>query len=130
MPGPMGLAIPIALGVALVQPHREVFALEGDGSLLKQLGCIDTVAIRAPQNLTLVVMDNGIYQITWAVDEADFCAIFASAQGREAPSLVVLRIDEQPASGQTQRDSTRFRDQFMFGINTRGSRPNARRCAV
>jgi hypothetical protein len=36
---------------------RTVFALEGDGSLLKQLGCLNTVAIRAPQNLTLVVLD-------------------------------------------------------------------------
>ena len=39
MLGSMGLALPIALGVALAQPKRRVFALEGDGSLLMQLGC-------------------------------------------------------------------------------------------
>ena len=40
MLGSMGLAFPIALGVALAQPKRRVFALEGDGSLLMQLGCL------------------------------------------------------------------------------------------
>jgi thiamine pyrophosphate-dependent acetolactate synthase large subunit-like protein len=34
MLGSMGLAIPIALGVAIAQPRRHVVALEGDGSLL------------------------------------------------------------------------------------------------
>ncbi|MFC7693633.1 thiamine pyrophosphate-dependent enzyme [Paeniroseomonas aquatica] len=64
MLGSMGLAIPIALGVALAQPDRKVFALEGDGSLLMQLGCLATVATLAPKNLTILVMDNGVYQIT------------------------------------------------------------------
>ena len=44
MLGSMGLAFPIALGVALAQPDRRVFALEGDGSLLMQLGCLSTIA--------------------------------------------------------------------------------------
>src|SRR5690349_1202014 len=64
MLGSMGLAIPIAVGVALAQPARTVIALEGDGSLLMQLGCLATVAMLAQKNLTIVVMDNGIYQIT------------------------------------------------------------------
>ncbi|HEX2773123.1 MAG TPA: DUF4126 family protein, partial [Micromonosporaceae bacterium] len=44
--------VPIALGVAIAQPKRHVIALEGDGSLLMQLGCLATVAERAPKNLT------------------------------------------------------------------------------
>src|SRR6195952_5980701 len=66
MLGSMGLAFPIALGVALAQPERRVFALEGDGSLLMQMGCLSTIATLAPKNLCMVVMDNGIYQITGA----------------------------------------------------------------
>jgi len=66
MLGSMGLAFPIALGVALAQPQRRVFALEGDGSLLMQLGCLSTIATLKPKNLTMIVMDNGIYQITGA----------------------------------------------------------------
>ena len=66
MLGSMGLAFPIALGVALAQPERRVFALEGDGSLLMQIGCLSTIAMLAPKNLCMIVMDNGIYQITGA----------------------------------------------------------------
>ena len=66
MLGSMGLAFPIALGVALAQPKRRVFALEGDGSLLMQMGCLSTIATLKPKNLTMVVMDNGVYQITGA----------------------------------------------------------------
>jgi len=51
MLGSMGLAVPIALGVALAQPQRKVFVLEGDGSLLMQLGALGTVAASAPKNL-------------------------------------------------------------------------------
>jgi thiamine pyrophosphate-dependent acetolactate synthase large subunit-like protein len=47
MLGSMGLAFPIALGVALAQPTRRVFALEGDGSLLMQMGCLSTIATLA-----------------------------------------------------------------------------------
>src|SRR3954447_5774010 len=64
MLGSMGLAVPIALGVAIAQPRRKVFALEGDGSILMQLGSLSTVAAQAPKNLTILVMDNGTYQIT------------------------------------------------------------------
>src|ERR1700724_1188974 len=66
MLGSMGLAFPIALGVALAQPERRVFALEGDGSLLMQMGCLSTIATQAPKNLTMIVMDNGVSQITGA----------------------------------------------------------------
>src|SRR4029450_11423402 len=54
MLGSMGLAIPIALGVAIAQPQRHVIALEGDGSLLMQLGCLATVSERTPTQLTIV----------------------------------------------------------------------------
>ena len=48
MLGSMGLTIPIGLGVAIAQPQRHVVALEGDGSLLMQLGCLSTIAMQAP----------------------------------------------------------------------------------
>src|SRR5436305_14827790 len=64
MLGSMGLAAPIALGVALAQPQRRVFALEGDGSILMQLGSLATVAAVRPRNLTIIIWDNGLYQIT------------------------------------------------------------------
>ena len=68
MLGSMGLACPIALGVAIAQPKRKVVAIEGDGSLLMQLGSLATIAAVKPANLTIVVMDNSVYQITGAAD--------------------------------------------------------------
>src|SRR3974390_441517 len=64
MLGSMGLACPIALGVALAQPERGVIALEGDGSILMSLGCFATIATLKPRNLTMIIWDNGLYQIT------------------------------------------------------------------
>ena len=63
MLGSMGLAFPIALGVALAQPERRVFALEGDGSLLMQLGALATIATLKPKNLTMIVMDLSLIHI-------------------------------------------------------------------
>src|SRR5882724_3413101 len=64
MLGSMGLAAPIALGVAMAQPERGVIALEGDGSILMSLGCLTTIANLKPSNLTVIIWDNGLYQIT------------------------------------------------------------------
>ena len=142
MLGSMGLAIPIALGVAIAQPQRHVVALEGDGSLLMQLGCLTTVAVQAPKNLTMVVWDNGIYQITgsqptasqatadivaiargaglvnsaWASDEEEFERLLARALEGGGPSLIAARIDKQPGVGKTERDPVQIRVNFMRGI--------------
>src|SRR5476651_1049702 len=145
MLGSMGLAIPIALGVAIAQPQRMVIALEGDGSLLMQLGCLATVATRAPKNLTIVVWDNGIYQITgsqptasasaadlvsiargsglansaWATEEDDFERLFASALKDGGPTLIAARIDHKPAVGATDRDPVQIRERFMRGLGSK-----------
>jgi thiamine pyrophosphate-dependent acetolactate synthase large subunit-like protein len=144
MLGSMGLAIPIALGVAIAQPQRHVIALEGDGSLLMQLGCLATVAMRKPANLTMIVWDNGLYQITggqptasasaadlvaiakgsglsnsaWAVDEDDFDRLVAAAL-RGGPSLIAARIDGKPAVATTDRDPVQIRERFMRGLGVR-----------
>jgi thiamine pyrophosphate-dependent acetolactate synthase large subunit-like protein len=145
MLGSMGLAIPIALGVAIAQPQRHVVALEGDGSLLMQLGCLTTVAMLAQKNLTMVVWDNGIYQITgaqptttastadlvaiargaglvrsaWAADEDDFDRLVASALKDGGPSLIAARIDDKPGVGTTDRDPVQIRARFMRGLGVK-----------
>jgi thiamine pyrophosphate-dependent acetolactate synthase large subunit-like protein len=87
MLGSMGLAIPIALGVAIAQPKRHVIALEGDGSLLMQLGCLSTVGMFQPKNLTMVVWDNGIYQITGAQPTASSTSTDLVGIARVLPAL-------------------------------------------
>lgn len=63
MPSSMGQGPALALGVALAQPNRGVIVLCGDGSLLMNLGCLVTIA-QHPANLWLVLLDNGLYEIT------------------------------------------------------------------
>ena len=145
MLGSMGLAIPIAFGVALAQPKRHVIALEGDGSLLMQLGCLATIAAQKPKNLTIVIMDNGLYQITggqrtpaagtadyvalaraaglskcaWAGDEEDFEKLIDAALAEGGPSFIAARIDDQPGVGTTDRDPVQIRERFMHGLGVR-----------
>jgi sulfopyruvate decarboxylase subunit beta len=54
----MGLASSVGLGVALAQPERKVVVVDGDGSVLMNLGGLTTLARYAPRNLTHLVFDN------------------------------------------------------------------------
>ena len=54
----MGLASSVGLGVALAQPERRVVVIDGDGSVLMNLGGLTTLARYAPANLAHLVFDN------------------------------------------------------------------------
>jgi sulfopyruvate decarboxylase subunit beta len=54
----MGLASSTGLGLALCLPHQKVVVLDGDGSLLMNLGTLSTLARYKPKNLVHVVFDN------------------------------------------------------------------------
>jgi thiamine pyrophosphate-dependent acetolactate synthase large subunit-like protein len=142
MLGSMGLAIPIATGVALAQPERQVFALEGDGSLLMQLGALGTVAAAGLKNLAIIVFDNGAYQITgsqptltsqgcdlvavargaglaqasWAADESHFEQLVDQTLAGNGPWFIGARTDNMPPAGVTERDAAKIRAGFMQGI--------------
>ena len=62
--GAMGKASSVALGVALAQPKHKIFLIDGDGSLLMNLGNLITIAHKAPTNLYHFVIDNGVYGTT------------------------------------------------------------------
>jgi thiamine pyrophosphate-dependent acetolactate synthase large subunit-like protein len=66
VPSSMGQAPSLALGLALAQPDRRVFACNGDGSMLMNLGALATISAEAPPNLVLIVLDNGVYEVTGA----------------------------------------------------------------
>jgi thiamine pyrophosphate-dependent acetolactate synthase large subunit-like protein len=57
--GAMGSAALIGLGLAQAQPKRRVLVVTGDGEQLMGLGGLATIAIAAPKNLTIAVIDNG-----------------------------------------------------------------------
>ncbi|HJT33713.1 MAG TPA: thiamine pyrophosphate-dependent enzyme [Pirellulales bacterium] len=64
IPSAMGHAPMLALGMALAQPSRDVVVFNGDGCMLMSLGCLVTIAASGATNLTLIVLENGIYEVT------------------------------------------------------------------
>ena len=141
----MGLAGPIALGVAIAQPQRRVFAIEGDGSLLMQLGFLATVARQGQKNFSMILMDNAVYQSTgsqrtatafgadlvaiaqgcgiaqssWAADEGEFEQLVERSLTEDGPWFIAARIDATKAVGTTERDAPLIRDRFMRGLGVK-----------
>lgn len=55
----MGSAMTVGLGLASARPDRPVAVITGDGEALMGFGALATIALRAPRNLSVVVLDNG-----------------------------------------------------------------------
>jgi len=62
--GAMSKASNVALGLALAQPDRKIMCLDGDGSLLMNLGSLVTISNKAPKNLVHVLFNNRVYAVT------------------------------------------------------------------
>jgi sulfopyruvate decarboxylase subunit beta len=60
--GAMGLASSHGLGLALGRPDKRIVILDGDGSLLMNLGSLVTIGAAAPKNLVHFVANNGCYE--------------------------------------------------------------------
>ena len=64
--GAMGGAAVMGLGLALARPDRPVVVITGDGEALMGLGGFATIALQRPANLSVVILDNGLYGETGA----------------------------------------------------------------
>ena len=145
MLGSMGMAVPIGLGVALAQPERQIIVLEGDGSILMNLGCLSTIGMVAPPNLTVIVWDNGAYQMTggqatatasttdlvqvaqaagiansrWAQDENHFERLVQQALWAKGPSFIAAGIIAKSSQSHPEFDPVILKDRFMRGIGAK-----------
>ncbi|MCO4824564.1 MAG: sulfopyruvate decarboxylase subunit beta [Amylibacter sp.] len=63
MLGTMGLSSSIGLGLALSQP-KTVISIDGDGSVLTNMGTLPTIANNVADNYILMIIDNGSYGST------------------------------------------------------------------
>src|SRR4051794_13190773 len=81
--GAMGLASSHALGLALTNPGKRIIVLDGDGSLLMNLGSLVTIGAQAPKNLIHFVSNNGCYEANGSHpipnQKADFTGLAKSA---------------------------------------------------
>ena len=145
MMGSMGLAVPIALGLALAQPDRPVVALEGEGSVLMNLGAMATVGRQRPENLTIVIWDNEQWQLTGGqgtatgsscdlsvvargcgiessslpVDAGAFESDTRRALDSPGPHVIVAKIDANPAATTHHDDPIRVKYRFMDAVGAR-----------
>lgn len=142
--GAMGTATSIAFGLAMARPDDRVLCLEGEGSLLMNLGALATIGRYRPGNLTCVIWDNQLYQITGkqathtgagtdlaavaracsiqsaALVEAldDLSAALERTLQAPGPHLVVAKVDEELARGFLPRKGLLYKYRFMGRLGT------------
>ena len=89
----MGKASSIGLGLALARPERKVLVLDGDGSLLMNLGTLVTISDKAPESLYHFVFDNGVYAAAFEFNDTEELATSIDAVlQQKGPVLVCLKI--------------------------------------
>lgn len=98
MIGSMGLASSIGLGLALAKPYEDIVVIDGDGSLLMNMGSLVTVFANEASNLTWIVIDNGAYGSTGNQDtyaqKIDLVEIARSVGFKNAYDFNDIHLDE------------------------------------
>ena len=95
-PSTMGGAIPLGLGLALANRSFQVVVISGDGSLTMNLGSLITVVAAGASNVTIVVVDNGIYEVTGGQTTAsDIARVNYGALARSVGLRSVFDFDDE-----------------------------------
>jgi sulfopyruvate decarboxylase subunit beta len=91
----MGLASSVGLGIALSRPELQVVVIDGDGSLLMNLGSLATIGLLQPANLVVVVMDNEEYATTGGqpTPTAHGADLAGAARAMRIASAVTVRTE-------------------------------------
>ena len=99
MGGAMGAAVSMALGVALSAPKEQVVCVTGDGELLMNVGALATVASMAPDNLTIICIDNGCHGETGGQPghTSRRTSLAMMAEGAGIPSVLTIASEGQLA---------------------------------
>ena len=140
--GSMGLASSIGLGLSLARRDLRVFVLDGDGSLLMNLGSLATIGWVRPENL--VVWDNESYGTTGGQDtatahgadlesaakamgiqatvtvrtEGELRSSIARARAEPGPWMIVAKVTEVAPSVKPPLDCVFLKQRFMAAIGT------------
>ncbi|MEE8172439.1 MAG: thiamine pyrophosphate-dependent enzyme, partial [Alphaproteobacteria bacterium] len=101
MGGTMGAAVSVALGMALSAPRARVVVITGDGEILMNIGALATVASMAPDNLTIVCIDNGCHGETGGQKghTSRRTDLAKMAEGAGLPSTMTISTPDQVAAG-------------------------------
>ena len=111
--GAMGGSVMIGLGLAIAQPAKRVLVITGDGEMLMGMGSLATVAAQAPDNLAVVVLDNGQFGETGAqrshTGHGTNLAAVAAACGWPATSTVTTMSE-------VEQLAPRLRQEKLFTV--------------
>ncbi len=150
--GAMGQCSSVGLGIALARPDVRVICLDGDGSLLMNLGSLCTIATLAPKNYALVIWDNEVHMTTGGQPTATAfrSSLAAIARGagiekvlepkaedeleraydriltEDGPFVVNVKVEKGPAEGKLDRDVVGHKLRFMKALAA--LRPPAAAC--
>lgn len=142
--GAMGSVSSVGLGLALARPALRVIVLDGDGSLLMNLGTLATIASQRPPNLVHIVFDNQMYETTGgqathtargtnlaaigrgagltAVEDVATLDAFLSVAQRAlrdpGPWLIVARVEPSASSGKIPRRPIYYKDRFVDALRS------------
>ena len=140
--GAMGQCSSVGLGIALARPDARVICLDGDGSLLMNLGSLCTIATLAPKNYALVIWDNEVHMTTGGQPTATAfrSSLAAIARGagiekalepknedelgraynriltEDGPFVVNVKVEKGPAEGKLDRDVVGHKLGFMKAL--------------
>jgi thiamine pyrophosphate-dependent acetolactate synthase large subunit-like protein len=140
--GAMGQCSALGLGIALARPDVRVITLDGDGSMLMNLGILCTVANNSPPNLAIVVWDNEVHQTTGGQptatasrtslagiargagiekvievrDEEELESAFDRILSEPGPFFVNAKVDAGMAPGQLDREVIWYKMRFMRAL--------------
>jgi len=140
--GSMGQCSSIGLGLALARPDVRVICLDGDGSLLMNLGSLCTIATLRLHNYALVVWDNevhmttggqptatafrsslaaiargaGIEKVLEPAGEAELQQAYDRVLGEDGPFVVNVKVEKGRAEGKLDRDVIRHKLRFMTAL--------------
>jgi thiamine pyrophosphate-dependent acetolactate synthase large subunit-like protein len=124
--GSMGLASSIGLGLALAQPERQIFVVDGDGSLLMNLGSLATIGWTRPANLVLVVLDNERYATTGGQETATAHGADLEAASRAMGITNASTANSQEALISALRAATSAAGPCVIVAKVEGSMPTAK----
>ncbi len=140
--GSMGQCSAVGLGIALARPDVKVICLDGDGSMLMNLGVLCTTANVAPSNLAIFVWDNevhmttggqptatafrtslagiargaGIEKVIEPANEEELVAAYDRVLSEDGPFFVPVKVDPGYAQGELDRETIWYKLRFMKAI--------------
>lgn len=140
--GSMGSVVPLALGVSLSSPAKQVFAIEGDGSLLMNLGALVTLRRYGKKNVSLFIFDNRCYESTggqpsqpegFNIEEVCKAAGLETSVATDArqieqfleltpdsPAVLVIKVALAPPAQRVDEEPRVITDRFSNWLGSRG----------